>query len=71
MSVHCQENQCLDNTLLHSAHQTDGYSPLSVIGEIRLQLIRDILVFYFKGLVVENLYVEVLAGIPFIKLNDI
>lgn len=70
MSVQCQENQCLDNTL-QSAHQTDGYSPLSVIGETRLQLIRDNLVFHFECLVVENLYIEVLAGIPFIKSNYI
>ena len=48
-----------------SAHQTDGSSPLKVIGETKLCLSRDSHTFFFEGLVIENLDVDVLAGIPF------
>ncbi|KAK3105126.1 hypothetical protein FSP39_017698 [Pinctada imbricata] len=54
-----------------SAHQADGSSPLKVIGETRLTFTRDDFTFYFDGLVVANLDVEVLAGIPFMEKNDI
>lgn len=48
-----------------SAHQADGSSPLTVLGETRLQFTLDGHELYFEGLVVENLDTEVLAGIPF------
>ena len=51
--------------------QADGSSPLPVRGETRLELSYDGLVHHFEGLVVENLDVEVLAGIPFLESNDI
>ena len=53
-----------------SAHQADG-SPLNVIGETHLVLTRDDSEFKFDGLVVESLDVDVLAGIPFMEINDI
>lgn len=54
-----------------SAHQADGSSPLTVLGETRLHFTLDGHELYFEGLVVENLDTEVLAGIPFMEMNDI
>ena len=54
-----------------SAHQADGCSPLSVVGETRFHLSRDGHTFYFEGLIIEDLDVEILAGIPFMTSNDI
>ena len=54
-----------------SAHQADGSSPLAVVGEVRLTFTRDSKSFLFEGLVVRDLDVEVLAGTPFMELNDI
>ena len=54
-----------------SAHHADGCSPLSVVGETRFHLSRDGHTFYFKGLIIEDLDVEILAGIPFMTSNDI
>ena len=54
-----------------SAHQADGSSPLAVVGELRLTFTRDSKSFLFKGLVVRDLDVEVLAGTPFMELNNI
>ena len=54
-----------------SAHQADGSSPLSVVGETSLKFTRDGHEFLFEGLVVETLDVDVLAGIPFMEVNDI
>ena len=54
-----------------SAHQADGRSPLAIIGETHITFSRDDKQFVFEGLVVENLDVEVLAGTPFMELNDI
>ena len=54
-----------------SAHQADGSSPLKVIGETRISLTRENHTFNFEGLIVENLDVEVLAGTPFMEMNDI
>ncbi|XP_070548521.1 uncharacterized protein [Ptychodera flava] len=54
-----------------SAHQADGSSPLKVVGETRFTLTRDSISFVFEGLVVENLDVDILAGTPFMELNDI
>lgn len=53
------------------ARQADGSSPLKVLGETRLHFTRDEHELYFEGLVVENLDTEVLAGIPFMEMNDI
>ncbi|CAC5413329.1 unnamed protein product [Mytilus coruscus] len=54
-----------------SAHQADGSSPLTVVGETRLTFIRDKHQLYFEGLEVENLDSDILAGIPFMEKNDI
>ena len=54
-----------------SAHQADGSSPLTVVGETRLYFTRDDHELYFEGLVIDNLDVDVLAGIPFMEHNDI
>lgn len=54
-----------------SAHQADGSSPLNVVGETRLFFTRDDHSLYFEGLVVDNLDVDILAGIPFMEYNDI
>ena len=54
-----------------SVHQADGSSTLKVTGETRVSLSRDKHLFYFEGLVVQDLDVELLAGTPFIELNDI
>ncbi|XP_071110370.1 uncharacterized protein [Haliotis cracherodii] len=58
-------------TSSQSAHQADGSSPLKVVGETRILFTRDNKEFDFNGLVVENLDVEVLAGIPFMEANDV
>ncbi|XP_071089210.1 uncharacterized protein [Haliotis cracherodii] len=54
-----------------SAHQADGSSPLHIVGETRVTLSRDNKDFIFEGLVVENLDVELLAGTPFMEVNDV
>ena len=54
-----------------SAHQADGSSPLTITGETRLRLTRDNHTFMFEGLVVDNLDVDILAGTPFMSVNDI
>ena len=54
-----------------SAHQADGSSPLRVVGETRFCFTRDSCEFMFEGLVVEDLDVDVLAGIPFMEVNDV
>ena len=53
------------------AHQADGLSPLKVVGETKLIVVRDKRDFVFEGLVVEQLDVDILAGIPFMEINDI
>lgn len=54
-----------------SAHQADGSSPLKIIGEARMSFTRVDHILHSEGLVVENLDVEILAGIPFMERNDI
>ncbi|KAL5011288.1 hypothetical protein ScPMuIL_009839, partial [Solemya velum] len=51
--------------------QADGQSPLSVIGETKLLLNRDNKQFILQALVIANLEVDILAGVPFMILNDI
>ena len=54
-----------------SAHQADGSSPLTIVGETTISLARKNNTFQFCGLVVQNLDVEMLAGTPFMEINDI
>ena len=54
-----------------SLQQADGSSQLQVVGEIQTSFTRDDTDFTFKGLVVEDLDVEVLAGTPFMEANDV
>ena len=54
-----------------SVHQADGSSPLQVVGETRFLFTRKGREFTFEGLIVENLDVDVLAGTPFMEVNDI
>ena len=54
-----------------SATQADGKSDLEIIGETRFSMSRKNLTLYFEGLVVRDLEVDVLAGIPFMEHNDI
>ena len=56
-------NQC--------ARQADGVSPLSVKGETSFTLHYEKKSFQFNGLVVEQLDVGILAGMPFMIANDI
>ncbi|CAB3998268.1 Retrovirus-related Pol poly from transposon opus [Paramuricea clavata] len=54
-----------------TALQADGITPLSVVGEVHLDLSRNVHTLHLDGLVVNNLDVNVLAGTPFIVTNDI
>ena len=54
-----------------SASQADGKTKLEVIGETRTIFHRQDKDLTFEGLVVRNLDVEVLAGTPFMEVNDI
>ena len=54
-----------------AARQADGSSPLTVLGETRLTFARESRLLEFEGLVVRELDVAVLAGIPFMESNDI
>ena len=48
-----------------------GSSPLTIIGETSICLTRKNNKFAFTGLVVQNLDVELLAGTPFMEINDV
>ena len=54
-----------------SATQADGKSDLNVVGEARFSLTRNNVTLYFEGLVIRDLEVDVLGGIPFLEHNDI
>lgn len=54
-----------------TALQADGRTPLTVVGETRLPLIRQGRPLTLEALVVENLDVDILAGTPFMASNDI
>ena len=54
-----------------TAKQADGISDLSVVGESRFSLYRNSIELKFEGLVVRGLESEILAGIPFLRCNDI
>ncbi|MEG7522125.1 MAG: retropepsin-like domain-containing protein, partial [Chromatiales bacterium] len=62
---------CTIKNSSQSAHQADGSSPLTIVGEITISLARKNKSFQFCGLVVQNLDVEMLAGTPFMEVNDI
>ena len=53
------------------AGQADGVTPLSVVGEVHIQLYRGSNIFQFDALVVKQLDVDVLGGMPFMSKNDI
>ena len=53
------------------AFQADGKTSLNVVGETHITLTRDNLDFLFSGLVVNDLDVDILAGVPFMEENDI
>ena len=54
-----------------TALQADGRTPLAVVGETRLPLIRHGRPLTLEALVVEDLDVDILAGRPFMTSNDI
>ena len=54
-----------------SARRADGSSPLTIIGGASVCLTRGNGRFAFTGLVVQNLDVELLAGTPFMEINDV
>ena len=54
-----------------NVHQADGKSPLKVTGETKVKFVRGSLTFTFHALVVEDLDVDILGGVPFTDANDI
>ena len=56
---------------LQTALSADGRTPLAVVGETRLPLIRHGRPLTLEALVVEDLDVDILAGTPFMTSNDI
>ena len=54
-----------------TALQADGVAPLNIVGETHIVLCRDNINLTLDALVVENLDVDILAGIPFMQINDI
>lgn len=54
-----------------TALQADGITPLTVVGEVHLKLSRNHLNLQLDALVVDDLDVDVLAGTPFMVINDI
>ena len=53
------------------AFQADGKTPLNVLGETHVILTRNDLELKFSGLVVDDLDVDILAGVPFMEENDV
>lgn len=53
------------------AHQADVSSPLKALGETHLQFTRNGKEFHVEGFVIGNLDVEILAGTPFMEVNDV
>ena len=56
---------------VHSSTQVDGKTPLRVAGETHIIFTRGKYQFEFHGLVVDELDVEILGGVPFLSRNDI
>ena len=63
--------RCAIISSAQSVHQADGSSQLQVVGETQTTFTHDNTDFTFKGLVVEDLDTEVLAGTPFMETNDV
>ena len=59
------------NKTTQNAIQADGITPLHIVGETHLTLTRDNSDLEFEALVVSDMDVDVLAGIPFMTTNDI
>ena len=59
------------STSTQMALQADGTSPLAIKGETKLTLTRNNNSFILEALVVENIDVDVLAGVPFMSSNDV
>ncbi|CAC5403176.1 unnamed protein product [Mytilus coruscus] len=55
----------------HSALQADGVTPLNIVSECHFTLSRDGIELQLEALVVNDLDVDILAGIPFMSSNDI
>ncbi|CAC5408989.1 unnamed protein product [Mytilus coruscus] len=55
----------------HSDLQADGVTPLNIVGECHFTLSRDGIELQLEALVVNDLDVDILAGIPFMSSNDI
>ena len=53
------------------AYQANGVTPMDVVGETHLEFSRDDKFLSFQALVVKELDVDILAGIPFMVTNDI
>ena len=53
------------------ALQADGVTPLSIAGETHLMLSRNSVDLKLEALVVNDLDIDILAGIPFLTTNDI
>ena len=54
-----------------SALQADGITPLAIVGETHILLSRDNIELKLEALVVNDLDVDILAGIPFMAHNDV
>ena len=67
--IQCLGYQVTPNS--QSVHQADGSSPLHIVGETHFPFTCEGHTFTFKGLVVEDLDVDILAGTPFMESNDI
>lgn len=59
------------STTRNRARQADGSTPLNAIGETHFVLTKDHHTFSFNGLVVQQLGVAILAGMPFQRTNDV
>ena len=55
----------------HNALQADGITPLYSIGEVHLTVSRNKQILHLDALMVNDLDVDVLAGMPFMKHNDV
>jgi hypothetical protein len=53
------------------AFQADGKTPLTILGETRITLTRNGQELFLEALVVEDMEGEILAGVPFMIVNDI
>ena len=54
-----------------TALQADGVTPLNIVGETHINLSRGKKTLKLEALVVDDLDVDILAGIPFMTVNDI